>query len=49
MINDDIYILWDEFINKSIYTIYFINNDNNNIEKWKKYLELLKLYIDEHN
>ena len=45
MKNDEIYNLWNEFINDSIYKKYFISNEDD----WKVKLEELKEFININN
>ena len=42
---DEIYNLWNEFINDNKYKQYFISPD----DKWKQTLKYVKKYIDENN
>jgi hypothetical protein len=45
MKNEEIYNKWTEFINDSIYKVYFISNKDN----WIDILNKVKLYIDTTN
>jgi superfamily II DNA or RNA helicase len=45
MKNDEIYNIWNEFINDSRYSKYFLSNN----EDWKNRLEELKYFIDTNN
>jgi hypothetical protein len=46
MKNEEIYIIWHNFINDMKYVKYFTDNT---IDEWKNNLDLLKKYIDENN